>query len=70
MRADCTCGRPLIRAEECVTGFPDHHVKGSRVAYCSECGPVPTLTLTIGDGGCELQANPVGVEAPGQSPDP
>ena len=39
------CGRPMILAEECTIGCPDHHVEGSRVTYCAYCGPIPTMPL-------------------------
>lgn len=39
------CGTEKIVVEECVTGFPDYRVAGSRVEYCYVCDEIPIVEL-------------------------
>jgi len=41
------CNQEKIIAEQCITGFPDHYVVGSRVEYCGYCDIPPGLELVV-----------------------
>jgi hypothetical protein len=60
------CGRKKIMGEQCVTGFPDYHVAGSRVEYCGFCDEPPLLKLTVGSKAIILEPDCPGgtVEGP------
>lgn len=39
------CGREKVLVEQAVTGFPDHHVAGTRQHYCGFCDDPPVVEL-------------------------
>jgi len=51
------CGEEKILAEQAVTGFPDHHVAGTRKKYCGYCDEPPVFILTTGIGKIFLVPN-------------
>lgn len=50
------CGREMGMIEQCITGFPNHHVKGSRRDHCFHCGPAHGV-LVVGRGRIDLVPN-------------
>lgn len=39
------CGRDKILVEQCITGFPDYYVEGSKIYYCGFCDIPPVVKL-------------------------
>jgi hypothetical protein len=51
------CNGPMIMMEQCITGYPDHHIKGTRKHHCFACDGPATATLTVGLGSHILVPN-------------
>lgn len=55
------CGTEKIVVEQAVTGFPDHHVAGTRQEYCGYCDEPPIVELSVtGRGAMVLTPNDKG----------
>lgn len=52
------CSAEKIVVEQAVTGFPDHHVAGTRQEYCGYCDEPPIVELSVtGRGAMVLTPN-------------
>lgn len=59
------CGAEKVVVEQSVTGFPDHHVAGTRQEYCGYCDDAPIIELSVtGRGTMVLTPNAGGQREP------